>query len=200
MTRDPSQTPSFVTFINPSFRKGVSLFYRIAQMMHVQAPNVLFQVIESRASLKAAEMVSGMPFSRMTNIRAIGLQQNISRILSRTKVLMVPSLWHESGPRVGLEAMSLGIPVVGSKHSGLLENVGDGGILLGVPDKLREDNRLIPPPRVALPWVAAIAELMQDQETYDTAAVRARRFWDEYVAQDRIGFVETQLLGLCRVS
>ena len=100
--RVDGETPRYVTFINPSFQKGVTLFYRIADMMQHQVPDAVFQVVESRATLEQIEARTRLPFSRLSNIRSIGVQTNMARIYSRTKVLLIPSLWHESGPRVGL--------------------------------------------------------------------------------------------------
>jgi glycosyltransferase involved in cell wall biosynthesis len=189
----PNEKRRYVTFINPIFEKGVTLFFRIAEMMRQQLPDVMFQVVESRSTLGSIEAKTGLPFSHLENIRAISLQRDMTRVLSRTKVLLVPSLWHESGPRVGLEAMSLGIPVLGSNHSGLKENIGEGGILFDVPQKMRDDPRLIPPLRVALPWVATLQDLMTDDASYAAASAVAHRFWQDYAATDRIGPVEALL-------
>lgn len=194
--RIEGETPRYVTFINPSFHKGVTLFYRIAEMMRHQVPDAVFQVVESRATLRQIEVQTRLPFGRLPNIRAIGAQADMARIYARTKVLLVPSLWHESGPRVGLEAMSLGIPVIGANHSGLRENIGAGGILLEVPEKMRAETRLIPPPRVALPWVAALEQLLTDPEAYAEASAAATAHWQAHLSEDRIGKVEALLRGL----
>lgn len=194
--RIKTETPRYVTFINPSFVKGVTLFFRIAEMMQQQVPNALFQVIESRATLRKTEEQSRLPFSRLANIRPIGPQQDMTRAYSRTKVLLLPSLWHDSGPRVGLEAMSLGIPVLGSNHSGIRETLGSGGILFDVPDKMRDEPRLIPPSSLVLPWVAALTSLLTDDDAYAEASAKAKARWQEQLAEDRIGELETLLLKL----
>jgi len=59
---------------------------------------------------------------------------------SRINVLVVPSLWHDPAPRVVLEAMSYGVPVIGSNRGGIPELVGDAGWVFDPdhPDELRE--------------------------------------------------------------
>jgi len=49
-----------------------------------------------------------------------------SRILSKTDVVIVPSLWNEPLPRVILEAYSFGIPVIVSNRGGIPEAVING--------------------------------------------------------------------------
>lgn len=200
MRRIEGERSRFVTFINPDYQKGVTLFFRIAEMMRHQLPDVTFQVVESRATLAQIERKSGLPFSLLSNIRVIGPQKDMARVYARTKVLLVPSLWHESGPRVGLEAMSLGIPVIGANHSGLRENIGDGGILFNVPQKMRDEPRLIPPPRTVLPWVAALENLLTDPEAYDRASAAATAHWEAHLSVDRIARVEDHFKALLEAS
>ena len=192
------ETPRYVTFINPSFEKGVTLFYRIAEMMLSHQPDVLFQVVESRRKLETIQKSTGVPFGALANIRIAGPQRDMARVYSRTKVLLIPSLWHESGPRIALEAMSLGIPIVSSDHIGVKDAVDGAGTLISVPQKLRETNRLIPPPRVAVPWVAAIERLMTDDDALQEARHAAEANWQRFLANDNVGHLEgllTKLVG-----
>ena len=50
-----------------------------------------------------------------------------AELFSKINVLIVPSLWHDPAPRVVLEAMSYGIPVIGSARGGIPELIGDAG-------------------------------------------------------------------------
>ena len=47
-----------------------------------------------------------------------------------TRTLIVPSQWEEPFGRVALEAMYNKVPVIASKTGGLLESVGEGGMLI----------------------------------------------------------------------
>jgi glycosyltransferase involved in cell wall biosynthesis len=46
-------------------------------------------------------------------------------VLGKLDVLVVPSLWHDTAPRVVLEAFAFGVPVIGSNRGGIPELVTD---------------------------------------------------------------------------
>ncbi len=176
----PPQEPppgSMITFVNPVGAKGVTIFYRIAEMMSELVVSARFLVVESRSTLEEAEERHGLPFSRLPNLRRLGLQDDMSDVYRRTRVMLVPSVWHESGGRVSLEAMARGIPVVCSAHGGLAENVGEGGHLVAVPERLRADPSFVPAPSAALPWVSVLRDLWTDRDTWKQSAEKARRHW-----------------------
>jgi len=191
-----SQRQKNITFVNPSYPKGVTLFYRIAEMMTDLQPTARFLVVESRKGLDAVEEETGLPFSRFRSIRRIGLQANMASVFARTHVLLMPSLWHESGGRTAIEALSLGIPVVASNHGGLPEHLGDGAILCSVPEPLRGNPRLIPPVSAALPWAIALSELWADAEYWETRSQAALQQWEKHDPAPRINLIEQMLLDL----
>lgn len=59
-------------------------------------------------------------------------------VMARWTILVSASTDPEAGPLVALEAMSLGIPVVATSHGGVIEFLGDAGLLVtpGDPDAL----------------------------------------------------------------
>ncbi|MDR7543851.1 MAG: glycosyltransferase [Armatimonadota bacterium] len=65
-------------------------------------------------------------------VRFLGTRDDVSRLLGASDVVVVPSLW-ESLPRVVLEAMAVGRPVVASAVGGIPEAVSDGETGLLVP-------------------------------------------------------------------
>ncbi len=60
-------------------------------------------------------------------------------VMARWTSLVSASTEPEAGPLVALEAMSLGVPVVATSHGGVIEFLGDAGLLVtpGDPDALR---------------------------------------------------------------
>jgi glycosyltransferase involved in cell wall biosynthesis len=182
--------------VNPSYHKGATLFYRIAEMMIATLPALKFLVVESRSNLDEIEESSGLPFSQMRNVRRIGMQSDMTEVFSRTHVLLMPSLWHESGGRIAIEALSLGIPVVSSNHGGLPEHLGVGAERIDVPQPLREDTRLIPPPSVAVPWVSALAQLWTDEDHWAERSAAATAQWKRHEPSERVAMIETQLKNL----
>ena len=87
----------------------------------------------------------------------------VTGVMLRHDVIAVPSLWLETGPLVAMEALVLGIPVLGSRLGGIAELVEDG-----------VSGWLEPPGDVAR-WSARIAELAQQPELVARAGVRARQ-------------------------
>ncbi|HEX7126918.1 MAG TPA: glycosyltransferase family 4 protein [Thermodesulfobacteriota bacterium] len=55
-------------------------------------------------------------------------------LLAAVDLLVVPSLWHDTAPRVVLEAFAHGVPVVGSTRGGIPELVAEGAGWLFDPD------------------------------------------------------------------
>lgn len=183
-----------VLFVNPSAEKGVTLFYRIAQLAAQTIPDLRFLVVESRATLSAAEQRTGMGFSRMSNVEAVGLQSDMGAVFARTRVLLQPSLWHESGARTAIEAMALGIPVVATDRGGIPEVLGEAGIVIPPPKPLIENHWLIPPGTSAIPWVEALRQLSEDSTFYAEHAELARAAWLRHDPEPRI----TSLVALLK--
>lgn len=195
-TIDPTETRRFVTFVNPSAEKGVTLFYRIAELAAQTSPELQFQVVESRATLQSAEERAGMRFSALPNIHRVGLQRDMGQVFSRTKVMLQPSLWHESGARASIEAMSLGIPIVATDRGGIPEVLGDGAILITPPEQLVVNHTLIPPLTVAVPWVDVLTSLFQDEQMYAHHSERALNGWKAHEPTGRIRAILELLEGL----
>lgn len=183
--------PGVITFVNPSYEKGVTLFYRIVEMMRDVLPVARFLVVESRANLDRIEAETGLPFSSFRSVRRIGLQSDMAEVFARTRILLMPSLWHESGGRTAIEALSLGIPVVASNHGGLAEHLGEGATLIRVSDQLRATPRLIPPQSAAVPWVSVLSSLWSDAEFHAEKAAAATAQWVQHDPARRIDRLES---------
>jgi len=162
-----TRPPHFVTFINPAPEKGVTLFLRIAELAAQIMPEARFLVVESRSLLSRAEQRTGINAAAFRNVKRVGLQRDMGAVFGATKVLLAPSLWYDSGPRVAVEALSFGIPSVVSNRGGLPELVGPAGIVIEPPAPLVADHWLVPPLSDAIPWVEALRVLLTDQEVFD---------------------------------
>jgi len=105
-------------------------------------------------------------------------------LLSALDVLVVPSLWHDTAPRVVFEAFVHGVPVVGSNRGGIPELIADGTGWLFDPDDpvaLATVLRRCVEERASLPAMGA------------RAREYARRFSPEAVVA---GYVETYKTAL----
>jgi glycosyltransferase involved in cell wall biosynthesis len=123
----PNGLGSYVGFIGRvSSEKGVETLLQAAEML----PDVSF---------KAAGAYEKMPdlLKKATgNFEFLGAisRVNVSRFYSRSRLIVVPSIWFEGFPNVIVEAMMHGKPVIASRIGGIPEIVADdAGILLFEP-------------------------------------------------------------------
>jgi glycosyltransferase involved in cell wall biosynthesis len=192
----PTGPATFTTLVNPSAEKGVTLFYRIAELAQQTLPSIKFLVVESRSTLAKAEAVSGMRFSELRNIERVGIQHSMGAVFARTKVLLMPSLWHESGPRVPIEACSMGIPTVATDRGGIPEILGESGILISPPSPLIERHWLIPPTSAAIPWVEVLKVLYEDPAFYAEKQAEALVQWQAHDPARRVAYIKSILNAL----
>lgn len=178
MTRPSRQTledrrrTGFVTMVNPSLVKGGLHFLQIAAAMQKSAPATTFLAIESRGT--RAELERLVPnTARLSNIWWLPRQADMHRLFHRTSVLLVPSLWFEAAGRVVPEAQLFGVPVVAYRVGALAEQVGNGGTLLDVPERLVGRMADLPEPAEVAPWVTAIRRTLQSPQHYVDMANRA---------------------------
>lgn len=105
--------PTFVTLVNGSQDKGGGIVAALAQRM----PDLRFLVVEGGYGETVPALRS------LSNVEVVAHQDDMRRVWARTAVLLMPSA-EESWGMVAVEAMSAGIPVVGSPALGLHECLG----------------------------------------------------------------------------
>jgi glycosyltransferase involved in cell wall biosynthesis len=120
----------FVTFINPVPKKGVEITLNIAAAL----PDIPFLFVEGWPICRSTKVALRRRTARLGNVRFWSSVLDMRRVYSRTRVLLVPSLWEEAFGRVVVEAQASGIPSVASDRGGIREAVGDAGILLRADD------------------------------------------------------------------
>ena len=160
--------PDFVTFINPSFEKGVSLFMPLAKLAATECPEIKFLVVQSRGRWGNALNVLKFQPEEFPNVKVIGHQQNMRPVYASTRAVLLPSLWHESGARVIAESQINGIPVLASNTGGSAELIGQGGIIFDVPEAVREKRMERAPEDVVRPWLEEIKRIWHDDAYYQS--------------------------------
>ncbi len=162
--RAAAHDPIFITMVNPSVRKGVDFFVRLAHRMSVARPDLPFLVVESEGSagtLLAAADRAGIDLRGHENIMISRAVPGPKDIFAPTRVLVVPSL-AEPGARVVGEALVNGVPPVVSDRGGLPEMCHGAGRVLPLVDDHSLDA-----------WCEALVRLMDDDDLYAAERQRA---------------------------
>lgn len=186
--RVPSKGPApvYATFINPGSEKGVTLFYRIVQIAEKELPELKFLVVESRATLAQSDDQFNTGFSKLSNIVRVGLQQDMGRVFGMTRILLMPSVWHESGGRTAIEALSLGIPVIATNRGGLPEVLGSAATLIDVDAELIDNPTAIPSEASARPWLNALMKIINNPGSFDEMQRMSLEQWKTHDPEQRM--------------
>jgi len=113
----------FITFFNPLPHKGLSVSHTLVTRRFTDRP---FLFVEGFIDPEA----HGIALTRSGNLVHARRSPDVATIYLMTRLLIVPSQWEEPFGRVALEAMYNRVPVIASRSGGLVESVGDGGILI----------------------------------------------------------------------
>ncbi len=118
-------------------------FVRMADLVHRIRPDVRFLLVgdgELREAVEAEREERGLS----TVLRLAGWRRDIAGIMRCLDVLVLTSLW-EGLPRVYLEALASGVPVVGTRVDGAAEVVREGltGFLTEPGDVLALAERVL---------------------------------------------------------
>ncbi|HEY1496862.1 MAG TPA: alpha/beta fold hydrolase [Candidatus Solibacter sp.] len=180
----------FVTFVNPCAVKGIAIFLALADAF----PQAAFAAVptwgtnpQDHASLEVRP-----------NVRLLQPVDDINRLLARTRVLLVPSLWAEARSRVILEAMLRGVPVMAANVGGIPEAMMGVRYLLPVRAieryETRVDEQMVPvaqvPEQNIAPWRDALARLITDRDHHTEIASQSRAAALEYAKELHAGHFE----------
>ncbi len=172
----------FVTLVNPCAVKGISIFLGLADRM----PETAFAAVPTwgttREDLEALK--------QRANVRLLEPVDDIDRLLARTRVLLMPSLWAEARSRMIPEAMLRGVPVLAANVGGIPEAMLGADYLLPVRPigKYRHhvDEHMVPvaevPEQDIGPWHEALRRLLTGRGHYEALSRLSRERALSYAA------------------
>jgi glycosyltransferase involved in cell wall biosynthesis len=163
-----------VTMVNPCAVKGIDIFLRLAERLPARA----FAAVPGWGTTSQDRAA----LARLPNVRLLANAREMEHLLAHTRILLMPSLWHEGFGLTVMEAMLRGIPAVASDAGGLPEAKRGTGYVVPV----RAIERYLPEfdeqamPRPVLPeneiqpWVEAIEKLLGDRAAYERESAASR--------------------------
>ncbi len=169
--------PVFVTFINPEPAKGLWLLARLAERLGRERPDIPLLVVEGRARaahLLAAGQAAGVDLSRFPNLMFAPATPRVADVWAHCRLLLAPSVVEEAAGRVALEAMANGAVPLVSDRGALPETVGEGGLVLPLPENYTPRTKTPLNPAVAAPWFDAVTRLVDDDAAFQRLSRLAR--------------------------
>jgi glycosyltransferase involved in cell wall biosynthesis len=184
-----------VLMINPCTVKGLSVFLGLADRF----PRVEFAALTGWGTTAADRHELAV----RPNCRLLGTVADIEEVLSKARVLLMPSLWYEGFGLIAMEAMLRGVPVIASDSGGLEEAKRGTGYVIPVRpverylrtiDETGMPEAVIPAQDIE-PWAAALGRLLEDEQEYrreaETSRARAEQFVEKLNAADFERYLES---------
>ena len=174
-----------ILMINPSVVKGIEIFAEVAARL----PELRFGALTGWGTTAAdREMLARHP-----NIEPVESVRNIDEVLSRARMLLMPSIWYEGFGLIVMEAMLRGLPVVSSDSGGLMEAKEGTGYVIPVRPVERYEPvfdeshmpRPVREPQDIEPWVEAVRKLALDDAAHAEEAARSRKAAMRFVGRLR---------------
>lgn len=188
---DETTEARYVTFVNPQPNKGLAWWRGIARELNAIRPDIPLLVVRGRAR-------SDDPLLRFSNVTEIPYTPSPNEFYSKSKLLLMPSLWMESFGRVAAEAMALGIPVLASDRGALPETMGDTDFSLTIPERFTPEAIAEPTRSEIEPWIRLIIRLWDDPAYYGHASERCLAHavrWEPGTISDRLDEILRSVLA-----
>lgn len=149
-------TGEVALMVNPLPTHGVEMIGEMAAALP-EIPIVLQESwsLDPEQQARVDELVASHP-----NLVFRAYQTDASRIFRDARVLLAPHRI-DNRPRTVLEAQVNAIPVIATGHPGLVEAVGDGGVLLAPEAGVDQ-------------WIRALGSVWHDEEEHMRLSARAR--------------------------
>jgi len=163
--------------------KGVDVLLQSARRLQRSGNARPFRVTIVGTGPQEAELRSEYGAEPWVTFTGFVNQADLSNIMLNSDVLCVPSVWFENSPGVLIQALGLGLPVLGSNMGGIPELIEHG------------HNGLVLPPGDVEAWRAALENILEHPETLKDwrsyALAHSARFDQDYLGALTLKFIET---------
>lgn len=130
MSLDTNEYCYDITYVGRlTFQKNPQRLMNVIRMVKEQLPEIKMAVIGT-GELEEETKKLAREYNLLDNVSFLGFQPNPLKILHDSKVMVMTSRW-EGLPMCALEAMALGVPLVGTPVDGLKQLIvnGENGLL-----------------------------------------------------------------------
>ena len=115
-----------ILFVNPKLKKGLEALLIIAAKLAKNYPDLKIKIADASDQLsKGLKLLRISQSDLPKNIFIEGWHSNADDLLENTTILLLLSLWHESGSRLIYESHLRGIPALVFNSGGSAELIGD---------------------------------------------------------------------------
>jgi glycosyltransferase involved in cell wall biosynthesis len=164
----------YVLMINPCVVKGITIFLRLAELF----PHLEFAGLAGWGTTRTDREA----MARLPNVRILESVPSIDDVLSKARLLLMPSLWLEGFGLIAMEAMLRGVPVIASDSGGLKEAKAGTDFVIPVHpiesfEPVFDETHMPKPvdvPQDIEPWAEALRLLTTDHVAYKAEADRSR--------------------------
>ena len=131
-------------FVNPIIKKGLEPFILICHFANKNQMPLDFTCIDSNNNIVNELSLLNYDANQLPpNVKIKSSQINNYELFKDIDILLLPSLWHESGSRLIYEAYAYGIPVIAFNTGGTAELIGKFKKNLFDSPKVYFDNNYI---------------------------------------------------------
>ena len=142
-----------VLFVNPTLRKGVEIFFRLA----AARPEIPFLAVESWSISDAWRAVLINRARALGNVALWPTDEDMREAYGRARLVLMPSTFEETFGRIVAEAQVSGIPALVAARGALPGTMGGGGIAVPIDVGIE-------------PWIAALDRIWRAPTDFTTAA------------------------------